>query len=306
MGKKVFILGNGFDINIGWKTKYSDYVYSSYWPLANQKADCSLGQYLAQNADIERWFDLEEILRLYASGYSQNLIADKRDEYLFVEIVRSLTEYIRSEEKKCVDNNSVAIRVLKAVVENGYFSSIYSFNYTDLSSIAYRVGIDSDIKYSHVHGNVKDNTIILGIDDKVEVRKGYEFLRKVYNPHYESHHLRYDLQECEEVVIFGHSLGDIDYWYFGDFFEKQCRCIDRRDSKRITIFTKDHKSRIQILEQLRIMNGAQTERLINDNDFWIITTDAPDNKTLDRFLKHLKEDSVSSHDKALASIASKF
>ena len=28
---KVFIIGNGFDLDLGWKTRYSDFASSKYW-----------------------------------------------------------------------------------------------------------------------------------------------------------------------------------------------------------------------------------------------------------------------------------
>lgn len=31
MAKKLLILGNGFDIDLGMKTKYSDFAKSHYW-----------------------------------------------------------------------------------------------------------------------------------------------------------------------------------------------------------------------------------------------------------------------------------
>ena len=31
--KKVFIIGNGFDLDLGWKTRYSDFAKSSFGGL---------------------------------------------------------------------------------------------------------------------------------------------------------------------------------------------------------------------------------------------------------------------------------
>ena len=231
---------------------------------------------------------------------------DKKDEKFFIKLKQALCDYLRKEESKSVNGDSLAIKVLKAVLENGYFSSIYSFNYTDLNSIAKKAGINIDFNYEAVHGAVSRNSIILGIDDKTDVAKGYSFLRKVFSEHYTSHSIRYDLQECDEVIFFGHSLGDNDYPYFSDFFESQSRCISPGDSKYITIFTKDNNSRIQILEQLREMNSSRTERLINDNHFMIIMTDNPDNDRLNMFFKHLKDSSSSAHLEMLNNISSSF
>ena len=37
MHKKVFIIGNGFDLDLGWKTSYKDFVCSDYWPLKDKE-----------------------------------------------------------------------------------------------------------------------------------------------------------------------------------------------------------------------------------------------------------------------------
>ena len=80
--------------------------------------------------------------------------------------------------------------------------------------------------------------------------------------------------------------------------------MERKDSKHITIFTKDNKSRFQILEQLRLMNGGRTERLQNDNDFKIIMTENPDKVLLEKFFDNLKNESTATHNRNLDRLAS--
>lgn len=176
-------------------------------------------EYLARKVEIDRWYDLECIVREYAAeGHQSHRKADPKDEPFFNEIRNSLMEYIKQEAQKDIDTNSLAVQVLKAIISNGYFSSIYTFNYTDLYQIAEKVGISSRFDFKFVHGNVNSNSIILGVDSHSELREGYAYLRKGNSEHYRSNHIRYDLQECDEVVFFGHSLGDMDYPYFEDFF----------------------------------------------------------------------------------------
>lgn len=305
MSKKVLIIGNGFDLNLGWKTSYKHYMQSDYWPVKRDSPGCPMEEYFATRLDIDRWFDLESALKTYATktrvSYHR---ADPKDEAFFNELRYTLACYLGQEEKKDVDNDSLAIQVLKAVINNGYFSSIYTFNYTNLYSIAEKAGISSRFDFSFVHGCVARNSIIVGVDDHTELREGYGYLRKVFSEHYTSHPIRYDLQESDEVIFFGHSLGENDYPYFSDFFMAQCHCATRKDSKHITIFTKDNNSRIQILEQLRIMNGGQTEHLQNDNDFKIIMTDNPNKEQLNEFFKHLTDNSIKKHYETLDKLAS--
>lgn len=304
MKKKVFIIGNGFDLNLGWKTSYRDFVQSDYCPIHPAgNGSCPMEEYLARKIEVERWYDLECILREYAADdYKSHRKADPKDEPFFNELNASLMEFIKHEAQKEINVDSLAVQVLKAIVANGYFSSIYTFNYTDLYRVAETAGINSQFDFKYVHGNVYRNSIILGVDGHSELREGYAYLRKGNSEHYRSNHIRYDLQECDEVVFFGHSLGDMDYPYFSDFFFTQSHCTIRKDGKRITIFTKDNHSRIQILEQLRLMNDGETEHLQNDNEFNFVMTDAPDKVIMKQFLEHLKKDSVSSHNTNMANL----
>ena len=290
MAKKVFIIGNGFDLNLGWNTSYCDFVKSNFWPV-RKHPNSPMAQYLENCVNVNRWYDLERILREYASDARLTRINHSRsDELFFQDLRNSLTQYIIQEENRNIDTKSLAIRVLRAVLSNGCFSSIYSFNYTDLHSIAVRAGIHAHFDYRHVHGSVANKSIIIGVDDHTELHDGYAYLRKVFSEYYQSNPIRYDLQDCNEVVFFGHSLGDMDYPYFKDFFSAQSHCANRNHGKSITFFTKDNQTRLQLLEQLRIMNGGHMEHLRNDNVFKIILTESPDLDTLDAFLKHLDHD----------------
>lgn len=291
MKKKVFIIGNGFDLNLGWRTSYKDFVKSEYWPLYDKKPYCPMAEYLNLKVEIERWYDLESILREYAAADPDiRRKAHPKDVIFYDELRSALAQYLKQEIKMPIDRDSLAIRVLRAVIDNGYFTSIYTFNYTNLYDVAKQVSIHSKFSFEYVHGCLERNTLIIGVDDHTELKEGYEFLRKVFSKYYTSHPIRYDLQECDEVVIFGHSLGGMDYPYFFDFFNAQSHCQSRAEGKRITIFTKDDRSRYQILKQLRLMNEGQTEHLQNDNDFKLIMTEDPDDMLLNKFFSHLSKD----------------
>lgn len=306
MKKKVLIIGNGFDICLGWKTSYKDFLDSDFSPLHYGNASCNMEEYLNEKAYNDRWYDLECILREYASAARGAEETQPRDKIFFDKLRDSLSSFIRHQAQSKIDINSLSVQVLREIIHNGYYKSIYSFNYTDLYDIAERAEIYTRFDYRHVHGCVANNSIILGVDDSSELRKGYSYLRKVFSEYYKSNPIRYDLQECDEVTFFGHSLGDMDYPYFKDFFFTQSNCANRNDKKRITIFTKDNASRLQILEQLREMNGGQTERLQNDNDFSLIMTENPDSAALKNYFDHLRKDSVKTHNEHLDSLSSYF
>jgi len=205
-----------------------------------------------------------------------------------------LTRYLENEQRKCsINKDSIAAKVLKAVVENGYFTSIYSFNYTDLTYLASNMGLEVS-NYEHVHGCLKNKSIILGVDDNIDLCQGYSFLYKTFSQNYTSHHIQFDLLEADEVVFFGHSLGPNDYHYFQHFFKCQCsEDMTRKDMKRITFFTYDDRSRISLLEQLRKMNDKRTDLLFMLNDIEFICTKDGETASFLEFLHHMKESSIS-------------
>lgn len=289
MRNKVFIIGNGFDLDLGMNTRFSDFAKSEDWPFKTSTLD--LAYYLRKRAKIEKWFDLETELLNYARAGGLNHA--NTDKHSFDELVVNLTKFISTEEKKQLITDSVAAQVLKAIINNGYFESIYSFNYTNLHEIARNIGVYKEFKYEHVHGSLKDNTIILGFEEETDVKPGYEYMYKTFSPHYESHPIQYDLQEADEVVFFGHSLGHNDYHYFKVFFQSQCiPDMTREKGKRITIFTYDDKSRIEILKQLRQMNEKRTNLLFNLNTMQIICTKDGGGKRMVAFLERMNEESA--------------
>ena len=78
------------------------------------------------------------------------------------------------------------------------------------------------------------------------------------------------------------------------FFQEQCRDgMKRKDGKRITIFTYNDSSRIEILEQLRQMNNKKTDLLFNLNQMEVIYTKDGGGYRLERFINRLKEEANS-------------
>ncbi len=286
--KKVFIIGNGFDLSLGWKTKYSDFAASVFWPFATSvDLDSSLANHLYHAKNTEKWLDIENELFKYAhskrnndlpSILTTNTDGDKKDFRLLKE---KLFSYLKSQQSEQIKEDSPAAKVLSAVISNGFFNDFYSFNYTDLNSICRKLEC-SEISVNYVHGSIENNDIILGIDDhkEHEVISDYDFLYKTFDKNYPSVPIKFALQDANEVVFFGHSLGNVDYHYFQDFFKTQSSLnLRQEDSVIITIFTFNDESRIDILRQIRKMNGQNTlSSLYQNNCFRIICTDGKDPK----------------------------
>lgn len=277
---RLLILGNGFDLCLGRDTRYSDFAKSRFWP-ENLKSE--LFGYLEKKANLERWFDLESEFARYIQTVREESSAyvttrsgrAKQDRADFKEIVEALITYLKIVERKDVNRESIAAKVFSLACRDSAFNKIYSFNYTDLFILSKKLELLSIPDVEYVHGCLADDSAILGINDTEDTLGGlYDFMRKSFNPHYSSHPVSYDLKTADEVVFFGHSLGDNDYHYFQSFFRHQCEENLSADEKRtITIFTKDENGRMNIMRTLHKMNDGKTSLLFQNNILNIFCTD---------------------------------
>ena len=285
--KILFVLGNGFDIDLGWQTQFSEFAKSKHWPKRMEPYS-RLQDMLNQSRAISNWFDLERLLADYADSRNGATMPSyaQRDIKYFDLLSTSLISYLLEQQEAPVRLDSTAAKVLRVLMQVAPVVKIYSFNYTDLKLIAEKLGVSTSFQYEHVHGNLQDASAILGIQDSIDVCDDYEFLYKTFNRNYSSHDIQFDLLDADEVIFFGHSFGKTDYHYFQRFFQMQCRTdMQRVDSKGITIFTYDYNARISLLKQLRIMNEKRTDLLYGLNNLNIFMTDGSEDNNIEDFLK---------------------
>ena len=284
MSGKVLILGNGFDLDLGMKTRYSDFANSDIWKQSFQddiqlyRPDTLIG-YLNKEKEKNAWFDIEQSILNYVTnkkneyGIPDNDIND--DKNSFRKLCHALSMYLKhAQTYHSQRKNNIAVEVLKAVAANGYFQSIYTFNYTSLRQIASDNGITlGEANIMHVHGSLADDDIILGVmaDNASVVPEEYSFLYKDNSRYYRSNNMATDLDEANELVIFGHSINGMDFDYFRDFFLKQAGEKGDFKKKRITIFTYDENSDSQIRNSIRKI-GINPRQLFNRNELCFIHT----------------------------------
>lgn len=163
--KVVLVIGNGFDMDLGWQTSYKSFAESNYWPFKDYKQH--LGGYLETHAKKEKWFDLEALLRSYTANempYLDRSWQHQRDlsvdEHLFKRLRKQLTKYLLIQEKRDVDKDSVAAYLLNYLCRHSDIIKVYSFNYTSLNSILSKLSINETVNCEHIHGKLEDNSII--------------------------------------------------------------------------------------------------------------------------------------------------
>lgn len=281
--KSVLILGNGFDLDLGLNTSYEDFVKSNYWPFkkSNYYEEGSLPLFLNNYlGKIGTWYDLEEALAKFASKcvHSQEYLINRDKEYFQI-LIKKLKEYLQSQEESFVemmhgDNHTKRMTPAHYVLETFQrkeVRSIYTFNYTNLYRIANKLILGFDDEYTHIHGALAKDNIILGTGDQRNLDDNYFEFYKSASPRYESNDLVEDLNSADEVYIFGHSLGLNDHDYFSDFFKKASKEVNRQKIK-IRIFTYDEKSAMDIKKQLMILTEKHLTGLYAHSDFEILKT----------------------------------
>lgn len=287
----LFILGNGFDINLGFPTRYKDFFASDYFPFANNdNASHGLGRNVLRRGSVDKWYDLEHIISEYGSKvYYCSLAEIEGDKADFDRLKQALSSYLSSIDYSLPDENSVASRVLKSADDLMMPPMIYTFNYTSFELIANALGLSYHTA-SHVHGCLEKKDIVLGVGEYVELGSASSFLYKTSNIKYNPGELLNSFAKYDNIIIFGLSLSPVDYPYFEDFFrDVSSRAIKSKDRKYIRIFTYDEDSRMAILDNLRGMNSGLI-KLNGYSNFDIIRTkDDIDETKVREVIEHLSK-----------------
>lgn len=311
VNKTLFILGNGFDLDLNLKTSYHDFLISSYfennvtagfskYDLERLNNDINIFSYLKYRHEINGWIDVETELARLASRKTQDnfkpekifIPVSKREKKTFQQLRIALCDYLKNISYDKVKTDSYGLQILKLLNNPDSNSELITFNYTDINRLIQFIGDEKlFIPVSYMHGSLKsrqtaedDTSIILGFQDDIEIDDSYCFMIKSHSPYYTSHNIKSKLEQADEVIFFGHSLGSTDYPYFEDFFRKQCAVKSDNEKKKVRIFTYDEESRQSILIQLRNMNEKHTQMLYEYCDFAIY-----------RIKDHIDDDKIKSY-----------
>lgn len=194
-----------------------------------------------------------------------------RDRKALSLIKEGLCKYLKSIDTPSTDSNTVASHLMLAIkktADAGNFVSIFTFNYTPVRFQGYTL---DGIPVHYLHGSCEDGKIIIGTKDDLTISESYDFLQKAMDPAFHPASLVTDLQDADEVIIFGHSLGENDRQYFAPFF-KQRVDINNPSKKDITVFTRDEASEQNIKRSLQKMTYGNLSTLYSINSPKIIKT----------------------------------
>lgn len=266
MAEVALIIGNGFDIDMGLPSRYSDFADSpEFHDLARRMHDMFFEEerenslvLQIQNASFySNWFDIEEEIHKYVVNHQsldENIIRMVRSE--FDSLKKALANYLkRITSNFTADNSKLStalhyrMRECPLTVTEIYFNYTYPQLYIKLP-IQREIFNGAQHWVTFVHGSLDDNDIVLGCDlQKGErVNRQLSFMYK-YNQLKNANHIARNILEAKEIIFFGHSINEMDFCYFREFFK--VASASPTPIRHLTIITYDEKSERDIKDNIR-------------------------------------------------------
>lgn len=238
----VFLIGNGFDLSCGMKTRYTD-MYKDYCKI--QENDTAIIKQFKQdisNNEYETWADFELGMAKYAKKFStendflsclwdfeqylinylqkeQNSFKNKvtSDIHLFAEIIEEMKKSTNDFYKGFSPNLNNVIEKIKD--EKKHF---ICFNYTNIFEL-FAKNLDLSLfeyNYSQIHGTL-ENDAILGVDNQNQVETKFlkndnfnrSFIKPIANEEFDYRRVfnaKEFINKSNLICTYGLSLGESD------------------------------------------------------------------------------------------------
>lgn len=254
-----FMIGNGFDLNLGLKTSYADFLewYKDPEQCENDTEEISMFK-SRLHEEWEKWSDLE----LYLGEYS--IYCNDIEDYIscFNDILIKLNDYIDMEEKRIIEilktkevnfderatrGISFFWEEIKTLGENTITKkynetnfcdpkiecNVINFNYTSyISKKIFSMHSRNFDKFylssnNNIHGTI-NNGIVIGVNDKQQLKKfiSEDDIQYVIKPTIVQFHYNKNLNEVLGILnntkilyIYGMSLGETDGFWWGKIYE---------------------------------------------------------------------------------------
>lgn len=258
----ILITGNGFDLNLGLKTSYQDFIVSDAFKSL-LKANNQLCLYLKNQQEVNNWIDIENELKQYSNSVckdsNRNIF---RQEYQ--SLCKSLCDYLNNLDMSYIDDTSQAYKFITQKFER---LLILNFNYT--LSLEYLLDMN---KLNHsiikMHGTAKNNKIVFGVEDSARINVNDVFLKKstcLWNEIIDIDSL---LSDAKNIIFLGYSLGETDHHYFKDFFQTAAinNFMDKRQKNIFVSYYKED-SMYDILKQIDYMTSNRIQGLRTHHNF---------------------------------------
>ena len=244
-----FLIGNGFDLNLGMKTRYTD-MYDSYIKSKSKSTVIDKFKKDLQKEEhnhYENWSDFEIALTEYAKTFANEnemiecvrdfkgcmvshlieennkiseLINKNESPYIIV------TELNRSFENFYEGLTPNDINLIKSVMAGSVKVINYiTFNYT--STLEMLLELDGRKRQVfentpiHIHGNLEDS-IVLGVDNleqlkdvpfPITIKGARAFVKTVFNEQFDKNKIalaKQTITKSDIICVFGFSMSDTD------------------------------------------------------------------------------------------------
>ncbi len=245
----VFLIGNGFDLNCGLKTAYTD-VYAEYIKVSSDNPVIS--RFKAEiESNYDNWCDFEKGMAEYAGKLESEdeLLVCLRDfrsflnsyllriENYFLRIMNFSLDIREAIEYECISSikgfykgitNHLTTKIEQSIPLMLGNISFISFNYTTVLDQILRFTYEGKEipEIIHIHGtiNVSEPDIVLGIDNEDQIKVKYAlskrskraFIKPVFNSEFDIERVERAqrlIKEARIICIYGMSLGVTDdYW----------------------------------------------------------------------------------------------
>ena len=251
---RAFIVGNGFDLNCGYKTSYKNFIESQYFKeIVNNNDIC---QILYRKHKLAKWIDVEnEFKEIYKGDISFPIEVNEKRKTEFIELCGAINKYMNQIDSnlKDIDMNSVYLNKTLGKYDAFNDSYVICFNYTQTIKELIENN-NSNGELIMLHGEAKDNTIILGVEDAANLRKEYDFYYKTSSPYYNCGNVLKQMKDVKEFIFMGHSFGETDHYFFSNIFKDSC-LKNSNDNFRFTIYHYGMDDKRLIVSEIRQIIG---------------------------------------------------
>ena len=267
MAGVAFIIGNGFDIDMGLPSKYSDFIKSKEWKGVVKRVEGFLADSSYRNHSLiaqlqlasmdSMWFDIEQEISKFVKCHptnSQQEIGEIKWEFDLIKeglasYLKRITSNFTADNSKLSTALHYRLRECPLTATEIYFNYTYPRQYIKLP-IREEIFNGGQHWVTFVHGSLKDNDIVLGCDlqDGEQVNRQLSFMYK-YNQLKRANHIARNILEAKEIIFFGHSINEMDFCYFKEFFK--VASASPNPIRHLTIITYDDESERNIKDNIR-------------------------------------------------------
>lgn len=309
MAEVALIIGNGFDIDMGLPSRYSDFIRSKEWQGVVKRVNSFLTDSSYSNHSLiaqlqlasmdSMWFDIEQELSKFIKSHptnSQQEIGEIKEEFDLIKeglanYLKRITNSFTADNSKLSTALHYRMRECPLTVTEIYFNYTYPHQYIKLP-IQQEIFNGAQHWFTFVHGSLKDNDIVLGCDlqEGEQVNRQLSFMYK-YNQLKKANHIARHILEAKEIIFFGHSINEMDFGYFKEFFK--VASASPIPIRHLTIITYDDESERNIKDNIRNQGISVSDLYSNLWTFDIIKTsklydnNAEEGKKWSEFLERL-------------------